>query len=379
MVKRTAVYQHVVTEGTHYEVGRQLGAIIREKESLVRFMSSPFMNGPALQASAVHHAMDRIEQINPGLNEEIRGFADELQLKAEQVVFYYSYIQPQGHCSQAALHIKDPAGAQTYHMRTYDYGWEDEPYNQLLLTTTRVTGKPRHIGFALQLFGRYDGMNDEGLSVTTTSGRMRPEMTEEGFVFPAVVRALLDQCSSTKEAAALIRSIPICDYRNYLISDRHGKIALIEAAGSHMEVEMIRPSAANEHVKLAVSTNHYTLPAMLQHNREVMYNSKARLDALHAAFAFLDTSPDTADAAALLKQLAGRTAPDGVCCHHYSEGFGTMWSMLFDNVERTSQICFGSPALNDWRTFGFSEPAGENTYTAILPDEPSQGLFWSHA
>ncbi|MFD1906382.1 carcinine hydrolase/isopenicillin-N N-acyltransferase family protein [Paenibacillus rhizoplanae] len=63
------------------------------------------------------------------------------------------------------------------------FGWEDEPYNQLLLSTTRVKGKPAHTGFALQLFGRYDGMNEAGLTVTTTSGRIRPEMTGEGFVF----------------------------------------------------------------------------------------------------------------------------------------------------------------------------------------------------
>ncbi len=372
METRTTVYRHMITEGTHYEAGRALGSYFKGDDRLVQFMTSPFMNGPVLHEGAIAKAMARIEQINPGLNQEIQGFADELAVKAEQVVFYYSYLQPQGHCSQAAVHFKLPAGGRTYHMRTYDYGWEDEPYNQLLLTTTRIKGKPRHIGFALQLFGRYDGMNDEGLSVTTTSGRIRPEMTEEGFVFPAVVRALLDQCTSTKEAVTLISSIPICDYRNYLIADRTGELALVEAAGSQIAAEFIHTSPDRE-CKLAVSANHYTLPAMLQHNTYIMNNSKARNDALTYALSRLESAEE---AVALMKQLAGQPAPDGVCCHHYSEGFGTLWSMVFDNAGREAHICFGSPGRNDWRSFGFSGPAGVSEYKAMLPDERSDDQFW---
>ncbi|MEK8214098.1 C45 family peptidase [Paenibacillus sp. FSL L8-0463] len=170
------------------------------------------------------------------------------------------------------------------------------------LSTTRVTGKPAHIGFSLQLFGRYDGMNDEGLSVTMTSGRIRPEMTGEGFVFPGVVRALLDDCTTTREAVTLLRSMPISDYRNFLVSDRHGSMALIEVAGAHKEIKVYDARAASL-PQLIVSTNHYTLPAMQQHNLQLMHNSQARQEAMYSTLwkAGTDYNPQEA-----MKQLAER-------------------------------------------------------------------------
>ncbi|WP_157643565.1 carcinine hydrolase/isopenicillin-N N-acyltransferase family protein [Paenibacillus camerounensis] len=77
----------------------------------------------------------------------------------------------------------------------------------MLLSTTRVKGKPAHTGFALQLFGRYDGMNEEGLCITTTSGRIRPALSETGFVFPGVVRAVLDSCVITQPVSCMSASV----------------------------------------------------------------------------------------------------------------------------------------------------------------------------
>ncbi|MEK4058536.1 MULTISPECIES: C45 family autoproteolytic acyltransferase/hydolase [Paenibacillus] len=371
---KSSIYQHIVTEGTHYEVGRALGAFYKHDTAFMSFMSSPFMGSPPLHPAAADKAMNMFEKYCPGVNQEIKGFADETGIREEAVVFYFSYFQSAGHCSQAALRTGPTDKSRTYHMRTYDFGWEDAPYNQLLLSTTRVTGKPAHIGFSLQLFGRYDGMNDEGLSVTTTSGRIRPEMTGEGFVFPGVVRALLDGCTTTKEAVTLLRSMPISDYRNFLVSDRHGSMALIEAAGAHKEIEVYDASAVSL-PQLIVSTNHYTLPAMQQHNLQLMHNSQARQEAMYSTLWNTGTDYNPLDA---MKQLAGQHLPEGVCCHHYDEGFGTLWSIVCDNALREAHICFGSPMSNPWRSFGFSDPPGINEYTATLPNEQSDAQFWSN-
>lgn len=62
-------------------------------------------------------------------------------------------------------------------------------------------------------------------------------MTGEGFVFPGVVRALLDQCTTAEESVQLMRSIPVADYRNFLISDAQGNIALVETAGTEKAIQ----------------------------------------------------------------------------------------------------------------------------------------------
>ncbi|WP_405113391.1 C45 family peptidase [Paenibacillus sp. FSL K6-1217] len=375
--RKTAQFSHLVTEGTYYEVGRALGAHYKNNSAMLSFLSSPFMGGSPLTPYAADKAMESFERYCPGLNEEIQGFADETGAQAAHVVFYYSYFQSQGHCTQAAYRTGASAGQSGHicHMRNYDFGWEDEPYNQLLLSTTRVKGKPAHTGFALQLFGRYDGMNEAGLTVTTTSGRVRPEMIGEGFIFPGVVRALLDQCTTAEEAVQLMRSIPVADYRNFLISDAQGNIALVETAGTEKAIQYYPAAASISSNQLVLSANHYTLPSMLRHNQQVMENSWTRYEALQAALMDDNTPINPVEA---MKAAAGREYPEGICCHHYSEGLGTLWSMVCDNTARELHICFGSPQLNGWRTFGFHDPAGMRVYEAVLPDKPSAEGFWTH-
>lgn len=372
MSVKTSVYRHIVTEGTHYEVGRALGACFREDRELMAFLTSPFMGAPPLLPAAAERIMEQFEQYCPGLNQEIQGFADETGVAAEQIVFYYSFYHPSGYCSQAAFSTGTGEGCQTYHMRTYDFGWEDAPYNQLLLSTTRVKGKPAHTGFALQLFGRYDGMNEEGLCITTTSGRTKPAMTEAGFIFPGVVRTVLDSCATAKDAAALLRGMPISDYRNFLISDRHGCIALAEIAGACKEIEYYNAATANQR-QLVVSANHYTLPPMQSHNLQLMHNSRVRAELMQSSLSRENVEMDMLNA---MKQLAGQSYPQGISCHHYREGLGTMWSAICDNSAGELHICFGSPTINPWRTFGLYSPPGIREYQAKLPDEPSDADFW---
>ncbi|AIQ47470.1 hypothetical protein R70723_17445 [Paenibacillus sp. FSL R7-0273] len=369
---KTAVYRHIVTEGSHYEVGRALGAYFRHNRELMDFLSSPFMEADPLLPDAAEIAMEQFEQYCPGLNQEILGFADEAGVPAANIVFYYSYIQPTGYCSQAAVSAGTGTDSRTYHMRNYDFGWEEAPYNQLLLCTTRVTGKPAHIGFALQLFGRYDGMNEEGLCITTTSGRIRPALSEAGFAFPGVVRTVLDSCATAKEAVSLLHSMPVSDFRNFLISDRHGCIALAEVAGAHKAFEFLDPSEAAFR-RQTVSANHYNLEAMQPHNLQIMPNSRTRAQIMQTA---LNKAADPHETLSVMKQLTARSYPKGISCHHYSEGFGTLWSTICDNAARELHVCFGSPQLNPWSTFGCSSPPGISEYTARLPDEPSGAGFW---
>ncbi|MNC19844.1 Acyl-coenzyme A:6-aminopenicillanic acid acyl-transferase [compost metagenome] len=199
-------------------------------------------------------------------------------------------------------------------------------------------------------------------------------MSGEGFVFPGVVRAVLDGCSTTREAVSMLRSMPISDYRNFLVSDRHGSIALIEVAGTHKGIEYLDAAKADPS-QLVVSTNHYTLPTMQPYNLQLMHNSRARYELMQTT---LSQVPNPQDTLGVMKQLAGEPLPHGISCHHYSEGFGTLWSIICDNASREAHICFGSPQVNPWRTFGFNSPPGISEYHASLPDEPSGAQFWSN-
>jgi hypothetical protein len=112
---------------------------------------------------------------------------------------------------------------------------------------------------------------------------------------------------------------------------------------------------------------------MQPHNLQLMHNSRVRAELMQSS---LSGETEQQDMLNKMKQLTAQAFPQGISCHHYSEGFGTLWSTICDNTARELHICFGSPQLNSWRTFGFSSPPGISEYQARLPDEPASADFW---
>ena len=79
-----------------------------------------------------------------------------------------------------------------------------------------------------------------------------------------------------------------------------------------------------------------------------------------------------------IRGMLSEPMPEGVCVHHYSDGLGTLWSMIFDVTDATVEICFGAPSSerNSWRSFGLQDPIGVTEYKAHLSDEPAAPDIW---
>ena len=58
---------------------------------------------------------------------------------------------------------------------------------------------------------------------------------------------------------------------------------------------------------------------------------------------------------------------DGLCNHYYNDGFGTLWSMVFDINGESVDVCFSAPTHNSYRTFGLKDPVGITAYPTIVP------------
>lgn len=359
-------FKHCVIEGTPYGAGKLLGEMFKD-DGFVKFMTSPFMGGNRLSKYKVIKAMEFYDKFNPGVNEEIKGFADAVGADAEDIVYYYAYVQPSvGNCSHVAVLPSITEDGRIYHARSYEYGWDDRP----ILFTSRIEGKYQQIGFGCQLFGRFDGINECGLSVSTSAGVINPEIKDEGCVFPVVVRTLLDKCNDVDQAVEIIMNMPISDYRNFIIADRNGKAALVEVASSCKGIKYIGTVSEGNFL---CSANHYSLPEMIKHDVGRMWHSVARYKAIKTQIGAAAPAV-TKD---IVRDILSSTVPNGACCHHYSNGMGTLWSMLFDPMDCKVEICFGSPNINKWRTFDFAGSVGVINYTAQLPDEPVEHHFWN--
>lgn len=370
--ERQLSFQHVVLEGTAYEVGRLQGEMCKQNPDLVRFMTSPLPDVPTLSKQEIGEIMQFCDQHCPGLNEEIRGFADSLGVSPEEVVYYtFSFqgsAQPSGtspgagseqlsgHCSQAVVLPGLSSDGRMYVARSYEWGFQDD----FRLVTTRVRGKAAHIGFSLLLFGRIDGFNEHGLVVTMSAGAPMAEVSEGGFRFWAVIRTLLDRCRSVEDALSVLQDIPISFNLNLMLADKSGQAALVEIFCSQRAVRRIGPDTPHQ---MLVSTNHYNHPDMLPCDISRMWQSVARQQALEQAF--LGGAADRED----IRRVLSSSLPAGVCCHYYEDGLGTLWSVIYDVLAGEAEVALGSPQRNPWRRFGLGDAPGVTEYPAIFPLE----------
>lgn len=365
MNEKIMEFKHCVVEGTPYEAGRQLGKIFKEDKEFIQFMSSPF-NGDKLSAHQLSKVIEQFDIYSPGLNEEIKGFADAVNVNAEDVVYYFVFLQNAScNCSHISLTPQVTANGHSYLGRNYDFGWYDKP----MLIETHIEGQCSQIGFGCQIFGRFDGLNEHGLCVTSSAGVINPNYNEDGFVFPFIIRSLLNKCQTVDQAVKFIDTMKIADYRNIIISDRFGNSVLIELAASKKATKFAGEAVTDKYL---FSTNHYSIPYMKTLGHPVTKHSIVRYEAIKS---WMEASLPKVTKEEL-KNILSTRMPDGVCCHHYADGMGTLWSMIFDPMDKSVDICFGSPNKNTWRTFQLNNPAGVAVYSSLLPNEPAATDFW---
>ncbi len=373
-------FQHLVLDGTAYEVGKTQGKILKsDKEMRARieksistflaqsgFLSSTKSVLKKIGFSDFKELRAFFEEYCPGLNEEMQGFADGLGIKLAEILFYNAAYTVPKNCSQIAVLSSVTDDKHVYVGRSYEWTYAEE---DLRLCTTRIEGKAKHIGFSIFLFGRADGINEHGVSATFTGGGIfGVPCRQKGFQSHLVIRSILDSCRSVDDAVKFIQKIPMSGFFSLMIVDRSSDAALVEFADGVSDIKRIDNDSED---RCLFSTNHYTLPATVKSNElncGIIGQSKKRYKLLASA---LKNSAQAINRERL-HTILSRKFPKGVCDHYYSEGFGTVWSMIFDVTSAQADICFGAPTHNRWRLFSLDQPASVKHYPAIFPDARSK-------
>jgi len=236
----------------------------------------------------------------PNIWQELHGLADGLKIPLARAVAEYSNSRlryPRRGCSAVM--------AGGLYGRNYDY--DPRRYDRILIAV-QPKGVHASIGFCDRFTGRVDGMNEHGLCVGLHL--VNPRHAEPGLVCILIVRMVLDQCATTREAIALLRRLPHGQPYNYSLIDSTGSAAVVEASPSIV--------AVREGEQLGCS-NHFTLPALQGLNRRNP-GSHRRLPALEG-FA-QGALPDEA----LFRALNDSLSP--VFDHRYTTGSGTLHTMV---------------------------------------------------
>lgn len=353
-------YHHVVLEGSEYEVGKQLAEIINQDSSAKNFHSSAKLDAKKLGFADFKSLQANCEECCPGITEEVQGFADGLGTSPEKVAFWGgAYVT--SFCSQLAVLTSATKDHHVYAARSYEWIHTEE---DLKLFTTRVKGKASHIGFSCMLFGRYEGLNEQGLLASTTGGGVfGVPFKQKGPMNWVVVRSLLDSCKSVDDALRRLESIPIGGYFSLMLADKKNNVAMFEFADGHTSVKCISNDDPEPYV---FSVNHFRQPEMQRFNRlnrGIITHSRIRESIITKWYEAHARNIEKQD----IKRLFATEHPTGLCNHLYSEYFGTLWSIIFDVTRGSVDVCFGAPTHNEYHTFGLNDPAGVKEYPTIIP------------
>ncbi|EJV86627.1 choloylglycine hydrolase [Bacillus mycoides] len=332
-------------KGNHYEIGKQQGEFVKKHPYLI----PQFIQQENL-ISDNHWAESRnvLKQYCPGINEEIEGFCEVLKIPSRNMMYYYQTLLKAG-CSHCAVLPKKTDLKHTYVLRNFDLSPQ---IDDMRFCSTHVEGAYAHSGFSTQYFGRTEGVNEHGLSITF-SACGQPVGNIEGLRKPmvnglqcfAVIRVILEKCRNTHEATSLIKEMPIASNINIIVADPLNA-AHIEIFDGHKSITTIN----EESQAFTVSTNHAVSSPIQKLNNRKLEQSTKRYHILHE---HLNRNEQVSMES--LKGLVEEEYPIGVTVHNYEEWFGTLHSVLIDLQDRTLNICFGSPLLNEWYSLKVGE------------------------
>jgi len=359
-------FQHIVLEGSAYEVGRQQAEVLkRENPEAAKWFASASVDPKKMGFGSFGELQAFYEEYCPGITDEIVGFADGLGVKPDRLQIYNPPIYHPGNCSQIAVLSSVTSDGHVYVGRSYEFNHNE---NDLRLCTVRIKGKVKHIGFTELLLGRDDGVTEHGLCVTFSGGgTFKREPRKRGFNFFLIVRTLLDNCKSVAEAVEHLRKTPMSGFWNFLMTDRNDNAALMQFFDGDYSVKQIGKDSTEQ---ILFSTNHYVLPDMVKYQKYardwILKNSKKRFELIGATLSRVAPNISKED----IRNLLSTEIYDGVCGHYYTDYFGTLFSIIYDLTDLKADICFGAPTHNAWqKPFSLDDPIGVNHYSAIFPDK----------
>jgi predicted choloylglycine hydrolase len=360
-MKRNFTYE--VLEGDAKTVGRlEAQGILESWPGAREFYANP-LPGNAERLKEGDKLLELNERWCPGLNEEIAGFAEELAVRPESVVYYTASAPKTGNCSHFALLPDRTTTGSVLCGRSYEWSLEDE----MTLRTVRIPGKAAHVGFSVFVFGRYDGVNEHGVWVSMSAANPAVPLPETvGLRFWTLLRAILDRASSVEDAIEIAKPFPLSFHLNLIVADKTGHAALIEKGPDVMEVK----TAGEGYL---FSTNHYTLPATKSRTERLFDHSLRRAR-------YLDRElKEGKKSAADVRKILSAPFPNGLVCHYYNDWFGTLWSAQADLATLSFEACFGPPDVpeNRFMTFGIRDKAGRTRFETELPDETAKPETWA--
>lgn len=327
--------RRVEIAGSYYELGLAYGRIVSEHK-LNWWWTQP----TAAKLALVKECEREIAIHAPGFLEEIRGMADACQTDYDLILSNMTVT-----CfEQSACNVVAVAGTRCRNGRTIlarNHDWLDEDQQWVTCFITSPKNGRRSIGFGFADPGRYDGVNEAGLAMAGASIPFYLHKPRPGLRMNVVTRWVLDTCSDTPSAVDYLRRIPHHEGISYLLADKEGRIACVEAAPEGVDVACTQDG-------MLAAVNFFQSEQLAHLDRvpdegNIVYRHKARITAWY------DAHKGQIDLDAAKRLCSDHEI--GLCDHGEtrSEPLGTIYSWVAELGTGQVHVAHGRPCQNEYR------------------------------
>lgn len=313
--------------GDYYEMGLKYGTLLKKKVNFVL---------PKLSSEKIEFGLKSYKELQnfyPEVVDEITGFAEGIKDTPENLGAFLCSIalfETSGQCSVFAFKNTNSVIIG----RNYDYLFALKKFTESSLIAPK--DKFAYISQSDVFIGRSDGINEKGLSIAMSF--VNGTKIQPGIGFHFIVRKVLEDCSSTVDAIALIRQAKVSASYNFLIADQSGDIAVVESAP---QKSTIRRPVKNE--KFLTITNQFVSEEMKHLDRGGVEWSKSieRYTGLQDQLSCLEKM--NIDKA---KQILSHKC---ICLDLKKEKFGTIWSVVANLKELRIERAETKPKLTNYK------------------------------
>ncbi|WP_284139330.1 MULTISPECIES: C45 family peptidase [unclassified Virgibacillus] len=247
-------------DGSYYEIGKKIG---EEAGKSLHFQQVLALIKQYNFQQDSHEIREKLTEWCPQLLDEIAGISDGLKISNESGLrLFAGYDMPKLEgmgCTSFCT--------QDYYVRNYDFS--PQLFDNIFMVQHPVDGRML-CGHSQLLLGRLDGMNENGLIIGLHF--VNNNTYKKGFLCSTITRIVLETCTTTEEAIELLGKLPHAASYNYSLLDRHGSMAIVEAAPSIQYV--------HRNTNYLIGTNMFYAQDLQPYNRANHDSSQKRVEAI---------------------------------------------------------------------------------------------------
>jgi hypothetical protein len=342
-------YPFLEVSGSHYEIGRAVGAAMRESILGHLRYSGDYSNGVGYLESEGRGTLDSMfshaREAFPGLVEELEGMADALEVPLMNLFAF--------NCRSEIRMIQNPPGCSTIALKrdgmtVLAHNEDGSDLNIGRMFVARVT-PPSGVTFTAFVYpgllpGNGPGVNDRGIVQTTNY--IQPKSVADGIPRYFICRAILEAGSLDEAVAKATVEPRAFPFHHNLVSLEEGRMISLETAAW--------PATAHDLMEIEgfyIHTNHFLHDPMVAGKEpgtrpyDVPYESSTtRLKVLTEAVKEGGEPTGVEGILDLLSLHRGR--PYSPCRHPQGDVRGaTLGTAVFQAPEKKMVLYHGNPCL----------------------------------